>query len=865
MESGAVMVAVSTHPSSVSALKWALSNRLVAEGGTIKLVHVRPPVRSIPTPLGNYVPLEQVSPEIVAAYMRDIQWESERNLQGHQNLCDTFKVKAEFVRVESDIVSKAILEQISRLCIKKFIIGTSTRKTFTWKFTSPSIPEYVAKHAAEFCTVFVVSKGRLVSVKEANCVSSPAILNITAESQPTCCNFDGKCQNVLKTSVMVHGDIKGFMPQPLPIQRQKAASTISLMHGWSKSGSAQTHSFISVPKGSQIFVSSFWFSNLPLKTGFSTVPQENSNITWRADVIEENRHKPSFQEAKSVGTGDLSNDIDTLRCSNGRDQEFSQGLSAAEQINRMFENLDEDRQMVEMLLKSCVDRNNGSIEERNHDDQCIAEDDMAKLKVELEVVWQRIQNAEKAAAIAAEKSKGSDACAKEEAKRQEKALSVAELARKKAVEEANKFDEALMAIKAAKLAAAKEAQRRREAEDRARQESLIRHETMAALLKAKRKYREYSYESLKFATDSFSKGNQIGEGGYGAVYRGKLHHMTVAIKVLRESGAQSSREFEQEVQLLGHIHHPHLVLLLGACTEKGCLVYEYLANGSLEDRLFCKGDTPPLPWYTRVRIAAEVATGLLYLHASRPNPIVHRDLKPANILLDQNYVSKIGDVGLARLVPGAISYSITEYRDTNPVGTFAYIDPEYQRTGVFCPRSDVYALGLIMLQLLTGRGAIGVTKIAEIALEENALNEVLDLRAGSWPIDEAKQMAQLALECTEFKRKNRPDLETHVLPVLEKLRAFAEEFAAQVWRKQTIFQSGQAVPGFFLCPIFKEVMEDPHIAADGFTYEYGAIKHWLQDHNSSPMTNLKLSHKYLTPNHSLRSAIHEWRQRVLCA
>nr|CAD1842529.1 unnamed protein product [Ananas comosus var. bracteatus] len=89
----------------------------------------------------------------------------------------------------------------------------------------------------------------------------------------------------------------------------------------------------------------------------------------------------------------------------------------------------------------------------------------------------------------------------------------------------------------------------------------------------------------------------------------------------------------------------------GRLPEYGCLVYEYMANGSLEDRLLCRLGTAPLSWQLRFKIAAEIATGLLFLHQTKPEPLVHRDLKPGNILLDHNFVSKIADVGLARLVP----------------------------------------------------------------------------------------------------------------------------------------------------------------------------------------------------------------------
>lgn len=136
-----------------------------------------------------------------------------------------------------------------------------------------------------------------------------------------------------------------------------------------------------------------------------------------------------------------------------------------------------------------------------------------------------------------------------------------------------------------------------------------------------------------------------------------------------------------KVEVLSRIQHPNMVNLLGTCPEYGCLIYEYLSHGSLEDRLLRLGDTTVLPWQLRFKIAAEICTGLLFLHQMKPEPIVHRDLKPANILLDRNYVSKISDVGLARLVPPNVANDITQYRMTSAAGTFCYIDPEYQVSG----------------------------------------------------------------------------------------------------------------------------------------------------------------------------------------
>lgn len=218
-----------------------------------------------------------------------------------------------------------------------------------------------------------------------------------------------------------------------------------------------------------------------------------------------------------------------------------------------------------------------------------------------------------------------------------------------------------------------------------------------------------------------------------------------------------------------------MVLLIGACPEYGCLVYEYMSNGSLEDRLFCKDDTPPLSWQLRFKIASEIGTGLLFLHQNKPEPLVHRDLKPGNILLDKNFVSKIADVGLARLIPRAVADTITQYRMTAAAGTFCYIDPEYQKTGMLGIKSDVYALGIILLQLITGRAPMGLAHNIELAMEEDTLEEMLDPKVLDWPMEETLKFAKLALKCVELRRKDRPDLGTVVLPELNHMREFAEQ------------------------------------------------------------------------------------------
>lgn len=347
---------------------------------------------------------------------------------------------------------------------------------------------------------------------------------------------------------------------------------------------------------------------------------------------------------------------------------------------------------------------------------------------------------------------------------EEAALAVAEMEKAKCMA-------ALEIAHAAQRIAEQEAIRRRNAEMKAKQEAEEKNKALSALANGDViHYRRYNIEEIELATEGFSERLKVGEGGYGPVYRACLDHTLVAIKVLRPDAAQGRSQFQQEVYLLSCIRHPNMVLLLGACPEYGCLVYEYMENGSLEDRLFRRGGTPPLPWPLRFKISAEIATGLLFLHQSKPEPIVHRDLKPANVLLDRNFVSKISDVGLARLVPPAVADQMTQYRMTATAGTFCYIDPEYQKTGMLGTKSDVYSLGVSLLQIATARPPMGLAHLVERAIERGDFVGVLDPTVTDWPIEETLGFVKLALKCSELRRKDRPDLGMVILPELNRLR-----------------------------------------------------------------------------------------------
>lgn len=253
-----------------------------------------------------------------------------------------------------------------------------------------------------------------------------------------------------------------------------------------------------------------------------------------------------------------------------------------------------------------------------------------------------------------------------------------------------------------------------------------------------------------------------------------------------------------QVNILSKLRHPNLVTLIGACPESYILIYEYLPNGSLEDRLICKDNTPPLSWQTRIRIATELCSVLIFLHSCSPHSVIHGDLKPANILLDSNYVSKLSDFGICRVLSQneLSSNNTTLCCRTNPKGTFAYMDPEFLGTGELTTKSDVYSFGIILLRLLTGRPALGIIKEVECALDKGNLKELLDPTAGDWPFVQAKQLAHLAISCCNRNRRIRPDFASEVWRVLEPMRVSC---GASSFR----LGSEERVPYYFICPVFQ--------------------------------------------------------------
>ena len=252
-----------------------------------------------------------------------------------------------------------------------------------------------------------------------------------------------------------------------------------------------------------------------------------------------------------------------------------------------------------------------------------------------------------------------------------------------------------------------------------------------------------------------------------------------------------------QVAILSRVRHPNLVTLIGACPEASALVYEFLPNGSLEDRLNCLDNTLPLTWQVRIRIIREVCSALIFLHKHKPHPVVHGDLKPGNILLDANLLSKVSDFGISHILLESSVTGSDAHFTSQPMGTPAYMDPEFFGTGELTPQSDTYSFGVTILRLLTGRAPLRLIRVVQGALNDDDLHSVLDHSAGEWPLGQAEQLARIGLQCSELSRQKRPDLQRDVWRVIDPMVKEAPAPLSQSFRSMFSESSRAVTPTSF--------------------------------------------------------------------
>lgn len=333
----------------------------------------------------------------------------------------------------------------------------------------------------------------------------------------------------------------------------------------------------------------------------------------------------------------------------------------------------------------------------------------------------------------------------------------------------------------------------------------------------------FEYQTLKKATENFHPNNQLGKGGFGPVYQGRLDDgRRIAVKqlCLGKSG-QGESEFLCEVRMLTNIQHKNLVRLIGCCSEgsQRLLVYEFMKNRSL-DGLIYEDCQIFLNWKTRFQIVLGIARGLQYLHEDSNLRIVHRDIKASNILLDDKFLPKISDFGLARLFPEDETYLSTQF-----AGTLGYTAPEYAIKGELSEKADIYSFGVLILEIISSRRNTDLTLPAKMQYlpeyawklyESSIVFDLVDTRLKLDGIVEADvlQVCKVALLCVQPYPRLRPSMSEVVAMLTSKTKQITSPVKpAFLDRKRGIDMDITALP--FSTEILSEFFPSP--ASDSVT------------------------------------------------
>ncbi|MBA0729084.1 hypothetical protein Golax_020510, partial [Gossypium laxum] len=306
---------------------------------------------------------------------------------------------------------------------------------------------------------------------------------------------------------------------------------------------------------------------------------------------------------------------------------------------------------------------------------------------------------------------------------------------------------------------------------------------------------QYDFSTISAATNHFCNSNKLGQGGFGAVYKGKLAGgELIAVKRLSTDSGQGDLEFKNEVLLVAKLQHRNLVRLQGFCLERNerLLIYEFVPNASLDQFLFgmkydiisvlynkyCKSNYQPdvynyddadpvkrayLDWEKRYKIIGGIARGLLYLHEDSRFRIIHRDLKASNILLDAEMNPKIADFGMARLCAVDQTHGAT----SKIVGTYGYMAPEYAMHGQFSVKSDVFSFGVLVLEILSGQKNSSFHKGDNVDdllsyawrnWKDGTANELVDSTLKDSSATEVMRCLHIGLLCVQENVAERPNM-----------------------------------------------------------------------------------------------------------
>ncbi|KAK3001057.1 hypothetical protein RJ639_022576 [Escallonia herrerae] len=803
-------------------LKWVLK-KWSSQPISIVILHAANPKDYVYTYFGK-LPASSVSDAKLELLRKSGQEKINKTLLDYKEFCG--KVKTEILNVEryDEPIHKIIVELISGLRITKLVMGISFVKSSSWKSRGVSSASYhVHRQKPDFCELFIICEGKLVLVREEN---GEGFIE------------DGQGTMVAKVREKVR--FKGWLGKMFP-----------------ENGSFSEKSPRGSPSSSTINdLPGQWAKNAgEIENYFQLLLSSNSDEDGEVahDVLQNSTTEPDIPANMVCPTNGFPFLLQLFLTLEALDSDRIPPWPAAEKIAALKIKLGKTQEAIQMKRKEVKE----NVERHIKAEWAICLCTSRAEELEAQISEERTNR------IGLEKDLYT---AKEElheiqsevVERKSKLNSILELQQ----ELSNKLQSLSSAKSHAEVQLEKAVRTRagmvQEIEEFRQQRDVVQRriefcKEKDAIGEAARSgdlgfnYREFTADEIRVATDDFSERLRVKSAGdLTNVYKGRMKHIAVAIKLFDSANGLSQEAFQAKVKLLSHIRHPHIVAVLGFCSELRCIVYEYMHNGCLRDTIFPAQRSSGrrnrgLNWHTRIRIAAEVCSGLGFLHLAQPRPIAHGNLNSSKILIDRNNAAKIHNFGEGWL---------------------------YDKVDM---SSDVRAFGSLLLQLLTGRDRAGLVEEV-ILMDQASLTTVLDHMAGEWPLDLAMHLLRIARWCLF------PDdwLDTElsmatVMREIDKLRKEADdlvssgEHAAMAAEGSVDMEdSVNVVPSVFFCPILQDVMKNPHIAADGFSYELEAIKEWLgTGHDTSPMTNLKLKHKQLTPNHTLRTLIQDWRNKRL--
>ncbi|KAK1300007.1 Receptor-like cytosolic serine/threonine-protein kinase RBK1 [Acorus calamus] len=308
---------------------------------------------------------------------------------------------------------------------------------------------------------------------------------------------------------------------------------------------------------------------------------------------------------------------------------------------------------------------------------------------------------------------------------------------------------------------------------------------------SKPSWRSFDYDELASATDNFSPKRLIGKGGHAEVYEGKLADgRVVAVKrvIRRDTEEERIADFLSELGIIAHVDHPNTAHLLGFGVEGGLhLVLQFSPHGSLASLLH--GSKGSLDWTIRFKVALGIAEGLLYLHQGCHRRIIHRDIKASNILLTEDYEPQISDFGLAKWLPDQWTHHVVF-----PIeGTFGYLAPEYFVHGIVNEKIDVFAFGVLLLELITGRRAVDSSRQSLVIwakpfLDSGDTKELVDPSLkGVYNHEEMKLAMVAASMCIHHLSAMRPPMK-QVVPLLKGEETITVDMMRGEKMKMTIAQ-----------------------------------------------------------------------------